>query len=48
MSENKSNKEQIAWEKNGGVSPGKGEFRNQETGRLQSKPIKPPKPPSKD
>lgn len=28
----KSNKEQIEWENNGGVSPGEGEYRNQESG----------------
>lgn len=32
MSEKKSNKEQIEWEKNGGVPPGEGEYRNQEQG----------------
>ncbi|GEQ05564.1 hypothetical protein [Staphylococcus gallinarum] len=47
MSDDKSNKEQIKWEEHGGASPGKGEFRNQETGSLQSKPAKAPKPPKK-
>ncbi|MDS3866900.1 hypothetical protein RJB92_01450 [Staphylococcus hominis] len=32
MCKEKSNKEQIEWENNGGVSPGEGEYRNQESG----------------
>lgn len=29
----KSNKKQVEWEKNGGVSPGKSEYRNYERGK---------------
>lgn len=32
VTENKSNKEQIEWEKNGGVPPREGEYRDQERG----------------
>lgn len=36
MTENKSNKEQIEWEKSGGVPSGEGEYRNQEQGISES------------
>ncbi|SCU51919.1 Uncharacterised protein [Mammaliicoccus lentus] len=32
----RSNKKQIEWEKNGGISPDKGEYRNQERGTSTS------------
>lgn len=36
MSKNNSSKEQIEWEKNGGIPPGKGEYRNQERGKSET------------